>query len=147
VSAKSITIRRLPTLDACLATHLPPEVLADPEDWEMGAVLSSGGELVACSSRADEFIGLVREHCPCWGHCRTATGEIHVWIGSEATDADALFLLGHELGHLEAIAASDDPDVAEERRADSYGRVASAALTIWRAFQAGEMEISMERGE
>jgi hypothetical protein len=97
------------------------------------------------SSRADEFIGLVREHCPCWGHCRTETGEIHVWIGPEATDEDVLFLLAHELGHLEQVALLDDPVLQEEMRADSYGRTASTAWTIWRSLELGETTVTMKR--
>ncbi len=63
-----ITIRRHPTLDACLATHLPPEVMESPGDWEMGAIVAHGEEYEAGSSRASEFVALIRENCRCWGH-------------------------------------------------------------------------------
>ena len=143
-----IVVRRHPTLEDCLKTFLRPDQVDDPSDWYLNEHDSGLGRKVMVK----EYVDFIRTNMKCWGHCKSDTGEVSVWIDPEATDEDVLFLLGHELGHIEEeppikIRSHEDFEEHKERRADSYGRVASAAWVIWRALQSGETEVRMKRDE
>jgi len=110
------------TLEGAVAQFIPPEVIAEPEGWKIGADDSGDGNEYSVS----EFIELIRVHQTCWGVCKQDANEIHYWIGNYAILSDVVCLFAHEFGHLEPHL--DD----EELRAEAFCRVAVRAMNAVR---------------
>lgn len=110
------------SLETAIAQFIPPEAMAAPDEWTVGAEASGADREYTVS----EYIEEIRKHQPCWGVCKKSVNEIHFWIGAKATLSDIMALFAHEFGHLEPWLV-ESPE-SEELRSEAFGRVAVRAL-------------------
>jgi hypothetical protein len=58
-----------------------------------------------------------------WGFSNSKTNTIHIWSAVELPPDTLRVLIGHEIGHLlEEQQLSEVPELADEQRADNYGK-------------------------
>jgi hypothetical protein len=90
-------------------------------EQEMEGVTADGDEVKA--TLADAFEGI--KAMDFWGFSNSITNDVHIWTSDSLKIDDLRILIGHEIGHLlEELPLSDDPDIADEQRADNYGKCA-----------------------
>lgn len=101
-------------------------------ECEMGGITESGEEVT--HTLAEGFEALKEQKF--WAFSNTIKKEIHIWLAGEL-DADSLrIIIGHEIGHiLEEERLSENPDVADEQRADNYGKTALLTERFIRQFK------------
>lgn len=75
----------------------------------------------------DQLIAAIEEQ-GMWGFVDTESRTIHAWAHPSADPADILHMLAHEIGHATGEPAADD--LEEEKRADTFGVVASDAFRL-----------------
>ena len=60
-----------------------------------------------------------------WAFSNFIKNEVHLWISEKMETEALMIIIAHEIGHiLESRELSDQPHVAEEERADNYGKAA-----------------------
>ena len=77
-------------------------------------------------SHADEMTAL--ESQGCWAFVDTPAGIIHAWASPDAPRSRVVHMFAHEIGHM--VGAPLDDDIAEEMRAEEFGRVAAMAFDM-----------------
>jgi hypothetical protein len=65
-----------------------------------------------------------------WGFADETNHTVHVWENKTASEENLLFFLGHEMGHLCEADIRDSDPIADEHRADDYGRAAVQAYRM-----------------
>lgn len=103
----------------------PDEVNTFEDIADMTAQNLDGDEVI-CSPT--EMVESIRK-MGMWGFA-DAESTVHFWVDPNASPADVMFFLGHEIGHLSGTAlpqVGKPEDIAEEQRADEYGNAAKLA--------------------
>ena len=98
----------------------------DPAELEGAEIgFSQDGEEFSIS-KAAILDGMEAEKA--WCFVDKDTGHIHTWFSAECPMEKRLFMLGHEIGHMQGTELDDDE--AEEKRADEYGYAAAEAYRL-----------------
>ena len=77
-------------------------------------------------SYADEMAAL--ESQGCWAFVDTEAGVIHAWVSPDVPRLRVVHMFAHEIGHM--VGTPLDDDIAEEMRAEEFGRVAAMAFDM-----------------
>ena len=100
------------TYDDMMADSVGVATSADGIDFEL--------------SHADETASL--ESQACWAFVDTGAGIIHAWVSPDAPRSRVVHMFAHEIGHM--VGTPLDDDIAEEMRAEEFGRVAAMAFDM-----------------
>lgn len=88
------------------------------------ALAEDGSEVVITHDQEMEGIKAQK----CWAFVDTRTNVIHAWAAKDVDEGLLLHMLAHEVGHATGTAEGDF--LAEEMRADQYGKVAAEAFRL-----------------
>lgn len=105
------------TYDDMMADSVGVATSADGVDFEL--------------SHADELAALEAQGC--WAFVDTKAGIIHAWVSPYAPRSRVVHMLAHEIGHM--VGTPLDDDIAEEMRAEEFGRVAAMAFDMMMSIQ------------
>ena len=100
------------TYDGMMADSVGVASSADGVDFE----LSHAEEMAALESQG------------CWAFVDTEAGVIHAWVSPDAPRSRVVHMFAHEIGHM--VGTPLDDDIAEEMRAEEFGRVAAMAFDM-----------------
>lgn len=88
---------------------------------EMGGETEDGEFVDATLQQAFEAL----QETGFWAYANVMTKAVHIWLSRPVPKRELCVLIGHEIGHiLEEEIMSEIPEIAEEQRADNYGKTA-----------------------